>query len=318
MPATTTTDYPAPGGSRASGALVEIVADGGPALGYGHVGRCLAVWEALDGDAVFAVQDPDVAAFVEARGAQAGAAPTAPIVLLDRALPTDAEYVRGLQAADRRVVLLDDLGDGRAVADLVVDPPTAARWPPTDRPRLAGFEHVLLRDEVRIAERAATPSGVLLALGGSDPTGLTPVLAAALAGAGVDDLVVNIGPGYAAPLPAGVTLLRDPAAFVATLATARLLVAAYGHSLLEAAHLGVPALIVVTREDHREHAAAFAEHGTAALIDMSDRPRPDELAALVGDVLAHGDELATMASRGRALVDGRGAERVARAIRAIA
>ena len=318
MPATTTTDYPAAGGSRPSGALVEIVADGGPALGYGHVGRCLAVWEALDGDAVFAVQDPDVAAFVEARGAQAGAAPTAPVVLLDRALPTDAAYVRGLQAADRRVVLLDDLGDGRAVADLVVDPPTAARWPPTERPRLAGFEHVLLRDEVRIAERAATPRGVLLALGGSDPTGLTPVLAAALAGAGVDDLIVNIGPGYAAPLPAGVTLLRDPAAFVATLATARLLVAAYGHSLLEAAHLGVPALIVVTREDHREHATAFAAHGTAALLDMSDRPRPDELATLVGDVLAQDEELATMASRGRALVDGRGAQRVARAIRAIA
>ena len=318
MPATTTTDYPAPGGSRASGALVEIVADGGPALGYGHVGRCLAVWEALDGDAVFAVQDPAVAAFVEARGAHAGSAPTAPIVLLDRALPTDADYVRALQAADRRVVLLDDLGDGRAVADLVVDPPTAARWPPTERPRLAGFEHVLLRDEVRSAVRAATPSGVLLALGGSDPTGLTPALAEALAAAGVDDLVVNLGPGYAAPVPAGVTLLRDPTAFVATLATARLLVAAYGHSLLEAAYLGVPAVIVVTRPDHREHAPAFAAHGTAALLDMSDQPSPDELAALVREVLADGTQLASMTSRGRALVDGRGAERVAHAIRSIA
>lgn len=318
MPTTMTTDYPASGDPGASGPLLEIVADGGPSLGYGHVGRCLAVWEALDGDAAFAVQDPAVAAFVQRRGAHAGAAPSAPVVLLDRAQPTGAEHVLALQAAGRRVVLLDDLGAGRAVADLVVDPPTAARWPATDRPRLAGFEHVLLRDEVRAAERAATPRGVLLALGGSDPTALTPALAAALADGGIEDLVVNLGPGYGGPVPPGVTLLRDPAAFIATLAASELLVAAYGHSLLEAAHLGIPAVIVVTRADHREHAAAFAGHGTAQLVDMSEGPRPDALVALVRDTVARSEHLGSMAARGRALVDGRGAQRIAQAIRDIA
>jgi hypothetical protein len=318
MPATTTTDYPASGGAHPRRALVEIVADGGAALGYGHVGRCLAVWEALDGDAVFAVAEPAVAAFVRARGAPAGAAPTAPIVLLDRAEPTTAEQVAALQATGRRVVLLDDLGAGRAVADLVVDPPTAARWPPTGQPRVGGFEHVLLRREVRAARRAGEPRGALLALGGSDPAQLTPGLAAALAGAGVEELVVNLGPGYGGAVPAGVTLLRDPAAFVATLAATGLLIAAYGHALLEAALLGVPAVIVVTRVEHREHAAAFAAHGTALIIDMSDEPRPLELAELVTAAIARPERLQAMAARGPALVDGRGAERVAAAIRALA
>jgi len=318
MPATIATDYPASGAPRASGALVEIVADGGPLLGYGHVGRCLAVWEALDGDAAFAVTDAAVAAFVQARGARAGGAPSAPVVLLDSAEPTGLAAVQSLQAAGRRVVLLDDLGAGRDVADLVVDPPTAALWPPTERPRLAGFEHVLLRREVLDASRAADRRGILLALGGSDPTGLTPVLAAALAAAGVDGLVANLGPGYGGAAPDGVTLLRDPAVFVATLARSRLLVATYGHSLLEAAHLGVPAVIVVTRPEHREHAAAFSTHNTARLIDMSDGPRTDELAQLVTETLAQPARLAAMARRGRALVDGRGAQRVAAAIRAIA
>ncbi len=318
MPATTITHYPAADGAHASGALVEIVADGGPTIGYGHVGRCLALWEALDGDAVFAVADPAVAAFVRARGAPAGAAPAAPIVLLDRAAPTAAETVAALQSAGRRVVLLDDLGAGRHVADLVVDPPTAARWPPTAQPRVGGFEHVLLRAEVREARRAGAPQGALLALGGSDPTGLTPALAAALAEAAVEDLVVNLGPGYAAPVPEGVDLLRDPARFIGALAATRLLICAYGHSLLEAAHLGVPAVIVVTRAEHREHAAAFAAQGTAQRLDMSDGPRPAELAALVTGLLADPDRLEAMASRGRALVDGRGAERVAAAMRALA
>ena len=318
VPATTTTDYLASGGVPAAGALVEIVADGGPQLGYGHVGRCLAIWEALDGDAVFAVQDPGVAAFVRARGATAAAAPSSPIVLLDHRAPTGADAVRALQAAGRRVVLLDDLGAGRDIADLVVDPPTAAHWPPTQRPRLGGFEHVLLRQEVRAARRAPAPAGVLLALGASDPTQLTPVLATALAGAGVEGLVANLGPGYGGPPPSHVALLRDPAGFVAALAATGLLIAAYGHALLEAAHLGVPAVIVVTRAEHLEHARAFARNGTAQLVDMSEQPRPAQLAELVTVTLARPDRLAAMAARGRALVDGRGAERVAAAIRALA
>jgi spore coat polysaccharide biosynthesis predicted glycosyltransferase SpsG len=150
---------------------------------------------------------------------------------------------------------------------------------------------------------------VLLALGGSDPTGLTPALAAALRD---QDLRVNLGPGYRAAAPSHGEVVPGPHAFVAALAGAELLVAAFGHSLLEAAYLGVPALIVVTRDDHREHAEAFARNGTAEIV------APAMLRERVVALLADRAALEEMGRRGRDLVDGRGADRIVAAIRELA
>ena len=247
-------------------------------------------------------------------------AASAPVVLIDRRLPTDAGEVRALRDSGRRVVLLDDLGSGRDAADLVVDPPTAAVWPLTCTPRLAGFEHALLRREVRDAAhtRAQAQSGaVLLAMGGSDPTAATPALATALAGAGIDVTAV-LGPGYRGARPARGAVLERPQAFVSALAASSLFIASYGHALLEAACLGVPAIAVVLLPEHREHAAAFCEHGTAVMIDLSDGLRPDALVDLVRELQASDARRSALGERGRQLVDGRGAERVARAIRALA
>jgi spore coat polysaccharide biosynthesis predicted glycosyltransferase SpsG len=292
-----------------SAPLLHVIADGGPGVGYGHVGRCLAIAEALGWDAAFDVEDAGVQRFVRERGGSCDPAPEAPVVLLDHAGDTDAAEVLALQERGRRVVLLDDRGPARDVADLVVDPPTAASWPATPMRRLSGFEHVLLRGEVRDARRAERPHGVLLALGGSDPTQLTPVLARSLAD--VDGLVVNLGPGYAGPRPDHGDVLGGPHEFVGALSRVALIVAAYGHSLLEAAHLGTPALVVVTRPDHRDHAEAFVQNGTAEIVAAG------EVAPRVHALLSDPDRLAQMTARGHALVDGGGAARVAAAIRAL-
>jgi UDP-2,4-diacetamido-2,4,6-trideoxy-beta-L-altropyranose hydrolase len=302
--------------------LVEIVADGGTRLGFGHVGRCLALWEELAGRAVFNAGDETVVEFLRARGVPTAPAPAAPIVLLDSAQPTSDQEVCALRAAGRRVVLLDDLGSGRMAADAVIDPPTAAAWPPATGLRLAGFEHVLLRREVREAaglsesgEVVPEPGeGVLLSMGGSDPAGLTPALSEALVGADIDTKVAR-GPGYGGAAPVGT--LVAPEAFVAALARAALLVTGYGHSLLEAAYLGVPAISVVYRAEHLPHARAFCANGSARVLDMTEGPRPHELAALADRMLGEPERRAKMARRGRELVDGVGAARIATALRAL-
>ena len=157
---------------------------------------------------------------------------------------------------------------------------------------------------------------VLLAMGGSDPTEATPALASALAQAGVDVTAV-LGPGYRGPPPALGRVLEDPESFVNALATADLFVGSYGHSLLEAAHLGIPAIAVVLLAEHLEHAAAFAANGTAELLDMSSELRPQALVDLVGELLSSPERRAALASRGTDLIDGRGCERVAAAIRTL-
>jgi spore coat polysaccharide biosynthesis predicted glycosyltransferase SpsG/SAM-dependent methyltransferase len=305
--------------------VLQIIADGGPQLGYGHVGRCLAIAEKFGGDAVFTVDDESLIGFIVAHGGRALAA-NAPVVLIDRRAPTDAIEVHALRDAGQRVVLLDDSGTGRDVADLVIDPPTAAAWPPTRTPRLAGFEHVLLRHEVRDAaqaqrdntDRPAQAQRVLLAMGGSDPTGATRPLAGALAEAGGIDITVVLGPGYRGSRPEVGTVLDRPELFVPTLAAADLFVASYGHALLEAAHLGVPAIAVVLLPEHRRHAEAFCANGTAVMLDMSDGLRPEALVGLVHELQASRARRSALADRGRQLIDGRGAERVAHAIRALA
>jgi UDP-2,4-diacetamido-2,4,6-trideoxy-beta-L-altropyranose hydrolase len=308
MPTTKPTEYSSAIRGARTPARVNLVADGGSRVGYGHVGRCLALAEALGDFAAFSVEDSNLEAFLNARQAPIGGTKDASVIVLDRAEPTSAAEVRALQADGRRVVLLDDLGSGRRYAELVIDPPTAASWPPTAGSRLAGFEHVLLRDEVLRADRSPAPAGLLLGLGGSDPSALTPVLAEALP---ADGLIVNLGPGYRGPRPGHGELLADPTAFVQALSGVKLLVASYGHTLLEAAYLGVPALFVATREDQVEHAEAFAQNGTAELVQA------ETAAARAEQLLADPAALEAMSDRGRSLVDGRGAERVAAEVRAL-
>jgi spore coat polysaccharide biosynthesis predicted glycosyltransferase SpsG len=297
----------------ATPALVEIVADGGHAVGFGHLGRCLAIAEVLGKRAAFSVSDPDALAFVRERGARTDGTPDAPVALIDRREPTSEATVRALREAGRRVALLDDRGGGRRLADVVIDPPTAAGWPPAAGRRLDGFEHALVRREVVAARNGSAArdrvgGSVLLGIGGSDPAGLTVPLAAALADF---DLEVACGPGYRGERPAQGRLLGSPADWIGAVARAALVVCGFGHSLLEAACLGVPAVAVVFLPEHVEHARAFARAGTAVTIEMTDGPRPDALAALVAGLMADPGRRDAMGARGRELVDGRGAERVA-------
>jgi UDP-2,4-diacetamido-2,4,6-trideoxy-beta-L-altropyranose hydrolase len=293
--------------------LLIIIADGGPRIGFGHVGRCLAVWEEMDRRAAFAVEDPDIVRALDALGAPVVApGARAPVVLLDRRAPTGVEEVARMQAEGRRVCLLDDPGEGRANADLVVDPPIGPILPPSGGRRLAGFEHVLLRRDVRAA--AQRPLGgvdVLLSMGGSDPECLTPVLAGALRAAGVSVLSV-LGPAYRGPRPAGEVLV-ERGDWPRALAGARLLVARFGHTLLEAAYLGTPALAIATGRRAVE-AAAFTAHGTAEALRIEG---PADARRVAGRTLSLREDpvrLAELASRGRGLLDGRGAMRVAAAL----
>jgi hypothetical protein len=271
------------------------------------------VADVLGSDAAFSVAEGEASAFVGARGARVGGGGEAGVVLLDRRASVDVALVEELQARGRRVALLDDLGPARACADLVIDPPTAALWPPAAGERLSGFEHALIRADV-LAARAPHPPGerVLLGLGGSDPLGLTPALASALAG---HELEIALGPGYRAAPPAHGRVLDSPADWSAALARADLVICGFGHSLLEAAYLGVPAIAVVYLEEHVPHARAFCANGTATAIEMVDGPRGPELAALVRARFADPEALRATGRRAAELVDGRGAERVAAALR---
>jgi spore coat polysaccharide biosynthesis predicted glycosyltransferase SpsG len=297
----------------AAQAAIEIIVDGGRSLGFGHAGRCLALWEALDACVSFAPCDPLVDEFVRGHGAPVGSAPDAPLVIVDRARGTSVDEIEAWRSRGRRVCLIDDLGAGRAVADVVIDPPTAAEWTPSGGDRLAGFEHVLLRGEIRDAIPQAQGDDVLLSFGGSDPAGLTPVVAAELDSAGVSAVAV-LGPAYHGAPPDRAKRVVSGKDWPSELASAGLLVTGYGHSVLEAAYLGIPTIAAVWRDEHRVHAEAFCRNGTARFVDLTGRDGVPKLVAEVRDLVDDPDARARLAARGRELVDGRGAARVAAAL----
>jgi spore coat polysaccharide biosynthesis predicted glycosyltransferase SpsG len=291
---------------------IVLVVDGGRRLGYGHAGRCLSICEELGGAAGFRVFDPELEDYLLRHHAPVVAdQQRAAVVVIDRAQPTAAEEAERLNRAGSRVALVDDPGSARAVAQLVIDPPTAVDWSAVAGRRVGGFEHALIRREIR----NATPdpgarADVLVSLGGSDPTGSTPTVLGALHGVGVEAKAI-CGPGYSGP-PVDDRFRIAADRWPQALAGATLLITRFGHTLLEAAHRGVPAIALIANARDRDAASGFAGHGSARLGEL-DSPRAVAEAARA--LLEDEGALDAMARRGRELVDGRGAERVASVIR---
>jgi spore coat polysaccharide biosynthesis predicted glycosyltransferase SpsG len=90
-------------------------------------------------------------------------------------------------------------------------------------------------------------------------------------------------------------------------------VVAYGVTALEAACVGLPTICVSPTDGHAVGAVALAEAGCsihAGRRGVAER----EVARILGTLLADAPARAAMSEAGRALIDGRGATRVAREI----
>jgi spore coat polysaccharide biosynthesis predicted glycosyltransferase SpsG len=110
------------------------------------------------------------------------------------------------------------------------------------------------------------------------------------------------------------TIVEDVDDMAALFASHDLAVAAAGTSALELACAGIPAALVAVADNQRPVLSAAARLGCAAALgwhgDVDEARIADCLSALAKDLPLR----TTMAARGRELVDGAGAERVANKI----
>lgn len=328
--------------------VVAFCASGGAKVGLGHVRRCLALagqlrWLGaesfflLDGDA--AVADLVTAAGYEVIRIERELADTrrhcesrrANAIVADSYELTTSDF-RALAGLGRAVVAIDDLADRELPVHLVVNgsvgAPQLRYWGSPHTRYLLGPRYIPLRQEfAQPPARIITNEvrRVLITLGGSDPHGLTVRLvrwvAKALGGVTQDVVVGPYFPDVEAirmETLAGVgpiTLHENPPAMRDLMLSADLAICGGGQTTYELAATGTPAIAIRLAENQTFNLRGLAEAGT--LVWVGDAGDADLESALTDALVAlanHPEQRAEMSRRGRELVDGQGAARVAEAI----
>jgi len=330
--------------TQGPGGLALIRCDGGGKYGYGHVKRMVSLARALrdrEGiGALFALNgtedaaEPirragfDCAMLHGASDLETLVDANAPdILLLDgREGPGRAELEK-LKRGVAVTAVMDDGHDRRLAADYAYYPPVpgarALDWSGSRALPRIGWEWALLGLNPSAAPPRAPASRptVLVAMGGSDPHGLTLRTAKALAA--LDPVfrirfVIGAGMKDAALVARGLVALKrnyetvEGAADLSTeYACADVALCAFGVTAYELAVFGVPAVYLGLTPDHAASAQAFADAGMGISLGVADRAPDADIAATVQWLLNKPAVRREMRARGPALLDGQGASRVA-------
>jgi spore coat polysaccharide biosynthesis protein SpsF len=329
---------------RGAGGQALIRCDGGGKFGYGHVKRMVALARALrdrEGiGSIFALNgSEDAAVPIRRAGFDAvllqGAndletlidANSPDLLLLDgREGPSRAELEK-LKRGVAVTAVIDDGHERRLAADYAYYPPVsgakALDWTGSHTLPRIGWEYALLGLSANAAPARAPASRptVLVAMGGSDPQGLT--LRAAKALAELDSnlrirFVIGAGMKDAAGVARGLVALKknyetvEGADDLSTeYASADVALCAFGVTAYELAAFGIPAIYLGLTEDHASSAAAFADAGMGISLGVAAKLDDAEIARTVQWLLAKPAARRDMRQAGLALMDGQGAARIA-------
>ncbi|HEY1837284.1 MAG TPA: NTP transferase domain-containing protein [Rhizomicrobium sp.] len=329
----------------AGGGLALIRCDGGGHFGYGHVKRMIALARALrdrEGiGAIFAVNGSDDAlAPIRAAGFDAASVESggdtlsnmikarAPDLLLcDLREGLDGADIARLSQQVSLIACIDDGSDRRLACDLAYYPPVPqARLLDWSGSRCAphiGWEWALLgttRNPAQLRVHSARPT-LLVAMGGSDPQGLT--LRAAKALARLDPVFrarFIIGPGMNQPkavarqiakLSPGFETLEGADDLAPEYAASDLALCAFGVTAYELAAYGVPAIYLGLTQDHALSASAFEAAGIGISLGVAQTASNEDIAGIVWTLLNDRPTREEMRTAGMSRIDGLGAERIA-------
>ncbi len=325
------------------GGIALIRCDGGGGYGFGHVKRMITLARALrdrEGiGVVFAVNGSEDAlppirdAGFEAQLLQSPTANFTSIVthpdlcILDcRDGPSRAELKRFVQEIPVTAVV-DDASERRLAADYAYYPPVpqaeTLSWQGSDCTTRIGWEWALL-GLPQIAARPHTFSPrptLLVAMGGSDPCGLTLRAAQALS---VLDPVFRarfvLGPGFEnrertakaiIALRSNFETIEGASDLMTEYASADLALAAFGVTAYELAAFGVPSLYLCLTEDHALSASAFEHAGMGISLGLARSATDQAIAKSVWALLGDAERRRDMRQSGLMTIDGGAAARIA-------
>jgi len=246
-----------------------------------------------------------------------------------------ANYQRALKQRGIRVLWVDDNGDvSHYSADLVLNQNVHAseafyRNREAHTRLLLGPRFALLRRDFRPwigrkREMSHRAHRLLITMGGSDPDNVTAVvLEAVMSNAGLEaDLVLGGSNPHrnelreAAMRYGGRVVLHENVNDMPRLiAGVDLAISGAGTTTLEMCLLGLPALLVVLADNQRLIAEDLMRRGAAINLGAGATLKPISVRKRLTDALESRELRTMMAEAGQKLVDGQGAERVARVLR---
>jgi hypothetical protein len=240
------------------------------------------------------------------------------MVIDDGVASATQSWRRAARRAGVPIVSVHDLGIGLGDADLVVDGSVAP--PDLPPPALLGPRHAILSLPRGTKRHGAQTWDVVISLGGGPRRGIARRLALALVRKNPGVRVAVAG-GFVAGEGSG----RDPftwlppAGLLEALRATTAAIVAGGVTLYEALSLGVPSVGVAVVPAQVPTIEAFTGRGAVLagglLMGRDVRPDVGEIVDVVAGLLDDPVRRRTLSRAGRRIVDGRGAERVAVAIR---
>jgi UDP-2,4-diacetamido-2,4,6-trideoxy-beta-L-altropyranose hydrolase len=258
----------------------------------------------------------------------------ASVVVLD-GYDFDLEYQRALRKGRCRLMVIDDVVRlPRYETDILLNQNLGAERLQyscnPDAELLLGAKYALLRREFAVWRRRLhavpeTARKILVTFGGSDARNVTLKVIQALRQLETARLQIRVVVGPVNPhidelrdvagsLSPRLELLTSVSEMASLMAWADVAVTAAGSTCWELACVGLPALTLVIAENQR----AIGEELGAAGVVLNLGPHEDvpveRIASAVDGLLYSSFRRLRMSQRGRALVDGKGAERVAGAL----
>ena len=247
----------------------------------------------------------------------------------------DSDYQRAVRAGGCRLLVIDDtVRLTHYEADILLNQNLGAAQLKydcnSDAVVLLGPEYALLRREFifwrsRLHTVPETARKILVTLGSSDPDNVTLNVIQALRRLEITRLQICVVAGPANPhseelrdaaaaFPGRLELLSAVSDMAPLMAWADLAITAAGTTCWELASLGLPAVILVIAENQCGIAEELGAAGVVFNLGWHAEVSAERLANAVDVLLFSSFRRLRMSQKGRALVDGKGAERVVSAL----